>query len=132
MITLKKAEKEDANFRATVDGHVKSIADGRAYIILNDGAPVGVIAYTMFWEELPFLTLIKLLPEYRLRGFGREAIALFEEELKKLGFCALLVSTQTDEEAQHFYRKAGYRECGCLILDGALKQPMEMFFIKSF
>ncbi len=93
---------------------------------------MGVIAYTMFWEELPFLTLIKLLPEYRLRGFGREAIALFEEELKKLGFCALLVSTQTDEEAQHFYRKAGYRECGCLILDGALKQPMEMFFIKSF
>lgn len=86
MITLKKAEEEDANFRATVDGHVKSIADGRAYIILNDGAPVGVIAYTMFWEELPFLTLIKLLPEYRRRGFGRVAIALFEEELKSLAF----------------------------------------------
>lgn len=132
MITLKKAEKEDADFYTTVDGHVKSIADDRAYIILNDDAPVGVIAYNMFWEELPFMTLIKLLPEYRRRGFGREAIALFEEELKKLGYCALLVSTQTDEQAQHFYRKAGYRECGCLILDGALKQPMEMFFIKSF
>lgn len=132
MITLKKAEKEDADFYTTVDGHVKSIADDRAYIILNDGAPVGVIAYNMFWEELPFMTLIKLLPEYRRRGFGREAVALFEEELKKQGYCALLVSTQTDEQAQHFYRKAGYRECGCLILDGALKQPMEMFFIKSF
>lgn len=132
MITLKKAKKEDANFWTTIDGHINSIAEGRAYIILNDGAPAGVIAYTMFWEELPFMTLIKLSPEYRRRGFGREAIALFEEELKKLGYCALLVSTQTDEEAQHFYRKAGYKECGCLILDGALEQPMEMFFIKSF
>ncbi len=44
----------------------------------------------------------------------------------------LLTSTQTDEEAQHFYRKLGFKECGCLIIDNPeYEQPMEMFFAKA-
>lgn len=139
MINLKSATEEDEKFWLSIDKHTKPanlkkrIAEKCGFIIYDGTVPVGVIAYNMFWDELPFLSLIIILPEHRRRGVGREAISLFEIELKKLGFGALLVSTQTDEEAQRFYRKIGYSECGCLVLDkGPLKQPMEMFFIKTF
>ena len=45
----------------------------------------------------------------------------------------LMTSTQVDESAQHFYRKIGYKDCGCLVLDiPELEQPMEMFLINHF
>ena len=40
-------------------------------------------------------------------------------------------SGQVDGEAQHFYCKLGYKDCGCLVLDiPGLAQPMGMFLIK--
>lgn len=139
MISLSAVTENDIEFWLSVDGTTKRanlekrIAENRGYIIYNGAVPIGVIAYNMFWDKLPFLSLIKIAPEYRRCGFGRTAISLLEDELRKLGYRALLVSTQTDEEAQHFYRKTGYKECGCLVLnEEPLKQPMEMFFIKTF
>ena len=41
-------------------------------------------------------------------------------------------STQVDEQAQHFYRKLGYKDNGCLILDNTpFEQPLEIFMIKT-
>lgn len=39
-----------------------------------------------------------------------------------------MTSTQADEGSQHFYRKLGYKDAGCLILD---TQPSEIFFVKQ-
>ena len=139
MINLKPVTKIDEKFWLSMDGSIKPnnlkrrIEEKRGFTIFDGTEPIGIIAYNEFWDELPFLALIKILPEYRRCGFGAQAMSLFENQLKKSGYRALLVSTQTDEEAQHFYRKIGYRECGCLVLnDEPLKQPMEMFFIKTF
>ena len=42
-----------------------------------------------------------------------------------------LTSTQSDESAQHFYRKLGYKDCGCLVInEGPLAQPAELFLSK--
>lgn len=102
------------------------------YDIFSDGEKVGVIEFKDFWKDMPYLSLIKLQPEYRRKGIGKEALRIFEDEMRKKGNKAILLSTQVDEEAQHFYRKTGYKECGCLILeDTPLSQPMEMFFIKA-
>ena len=44
----------------------------------------------------------------------------------------LLTSTQVDEEAQHFYRKLGYKDCGGFVIDvPGYEQPMELFMIKG-
>ena len=52
--------------------------------------------------------------------------------MKNQGNKALLTSTRADEQAQHFYRALGYKECGCLVLDNTpLSQPIEIFFIKT-
>ncbi len=139
MIKIKSVTDGDEKFWLSLYGNAKPdnikrrIAEKRGFTIFNKTEPIGIIAYNDFWDELPFLNLIKILPEYRRCGFGARAMELFEDELKKSGYHSLLVSTQTDEEAQCFYRKIGYSECGCLVLnDEPLKQPMEMFFIKTF
>ena len=110
---------------------VKLNKSANGYEIISDGLEVGVIEYKAFWDGMPYLSLIKLLPEYRRKGIGRQAMQLFETEMKRAGNKALLLSTQSDEDAQHFYRKLGYKECGSLILENTpFAQPTEMFFIK--
>jgi ribosomal protein S18 acetylase RimI-like enzyme len=55
----------------------------------------------------------------------------WENEMRELGFKMVMTSTQVDEEAQHFYRKLGYKDRGGLCLDGTpFEQPQEMFMIK--
>jgi hypothetical protein len=52
--------------------------------------------------------------------------------MRSLGVPCVMTSAQADESAQHFYRKLGYRDAGCLILDQPpLKQPAEIFFLKQ-
>ncbi len=47
--------------------------------------------------------------------------------MKQKGFNMVMTSTQADEGAQHFYRKLGYQDAGCLLLD---TQPLEIFLTK--
>lgn len=47
--------------------------------------------------------------------------------MKSQGYGMLLISTQVDEDAQHFYRKMGYRVCGGFVIDiPGYEQPMEL------
>ena len=69
---------------------------------------------------------------YRRKGYGRKLIEHWEKDMKSQGYNMLLTSTQVNEEAQHFYRKLGYKDCGGFIIDiPQYAQPMEMFLIKG-
>lgn len=69
---------------------------------------------------------------YRGKGYGKNLMEYWESDMKSKGYGMLLTSTQVDEEAQHFYRKLGYKDCGGFIIDiPQYAQPMEMFFIKA-
>lgn len=105
---------------------------GYGFKIICGGAEAGVMEYKDFWEGMPYLSLIKILPEYRGKGIGTQAVGLLEKLLKERGCKALLTSTRADEQAQHFYRKLNFDECGCLILEKTpLSQPAELFFVKT-
>ena len=55
-----------------------------------------------------------------------------EKEMKTRGHNAVMNSTQVDETSQHFYRKIGYKDCVCLLLNiPEFEQPTEMFLIKQ-
>ena len=55
-----------------------------------------------------------------------------EADMKEQGYGMVLTSTQVDENAQHFYRKLGYKDCGGFVIDvPGFEQPMEMFMIKA-
>lgn len=138
MITIRHAAEEDAAFWLSADAHdtregfLRKARSRLAFLICEDGAPIGLLDYCPLWNHLPFLNLIYLLPPYRGRGAGGKAMALWEEEMSALGYTMVLTSTQSDENAQFFYRRLHYRDCGVLVLnDCPLAQPAELFFCKT-
>lgn len=138
MINMNYANESDLNFWLSLDKHLskgeleRKILQKQCYIIEYDGKRVGVLRYNLFWDTIPFLNMIFFSPEYRAKGIGRQTMVAWENEMKLLGYVAVMTSTNSDEQAQHFYRKLGYKDCGCLILDiPKMEQPTELFFIKS-
>ncbi len=138
MFAVRPVSAEDRAFWLSTDTHTseegfrRKVDNRTGYVLCSDGIPVGLMHYSVLWDNLPFLNLLFLTAEYRGRGCGRRAMAYWEREMAALGYRMVLVSTQVDEDAQFFYRKLGYRECGCLVLnDCPLMQPMEMFMSKT-
>ncbi len=138
MFQIRYIEEVDKEFWYTLDRHLpeaefqKKVADKRGYIILDDEKPIGVFRFNMFWDNTPFLTLIYIDFSYHKKGYGRQAMEFWENEMARLGYKMVMTSTQVDENAQHFYRKLGYKDCGCLVLDiPGFEQPLEMFMVKA-
>lgn len=138
MVSIRCVEANDERFWYTLDTHLpqaeflNKVRDKQGYILFCDDVPVGVLRYNLFWDSIPFLNLIYLQESHRRIGIGRQAMALWEQEMKRLRHGMCLVSTQSDEEAQHFYRKLGYKDCGCLTMDiPGYEQPMEIILAKG-
>lgn len=138
MYTIRYAVKEDKEFWYTLDRHLpqtefeRKVQDRMGYLILEDDRPVGLLRYNLFWDNTPFCTMLFVDSPYQSKGYGRKLMEFWEEEMKKDGYGIIMTSTQVDENAQHFYRKLGYKDCGCLIIDiPEYEQPMEMFLIKA-
>ena len=128
---------QDSAFVLRVDTHASEdtfqnrVLTQSGYVLWEGAQPVGLMHHCVLWDKLPFLNLMYVVEEYRGRGFGTRALAQWEEEMKKRGYQMVLLSTQADESAQHFYRKLGYRDCGGLIFqDTPFDQPTELFFRK--
>ena len=97
-----------------------------------DGNPIGLLRYNLFWDNTPFCTMLIIEEAYRGKGYGKYLMEYWEWEMKRQGYGMLLVSTQADENAQHFYRRLGYKDCGGFVIDiPRYAQPMELFFIKA-
>ena len=137
MFRIKYVSKEDKPFWFKLDRHLAEnefelkIRDRRGYVISDGDKPIGVMRYNLFWDIVPFLTLINFDKAYYGKGFGGQAVSHWENEMHGLGYDVVMTSTQVDEQAQHFYRKLGYKEKGGLFLDNTpLEQPQEMFMVK--
>lgn len=131
--------EKDKEFWFSLDRHMSEreflikVRDKRGYIIKDDEKTIGILRYNLFWDNTPFLNLIYFDENYRRKGFGKQAMLYWEDEMRTLGFKVVMTSTQVDEDSQHFYRKLGYKDVGCLVLDiPEYAQPMEMLMIKSF
>ena len=138
MFTMEYAVPADAALWPAFDTHIaqeelyRKIADKRCYLLRENGVTVGVLRYNLFWDSIPFLTMIFLAEAVRGKGYGTIAMAQWEGEMRALGYACVITSTQADENAQHFYRRRGYRDAGCLLLDvEPLRQPAELFFVKA-
>ena len=123
MIEIRYAEIEDSDFWYGLDKHLpklefeKKVRDKQAYILLEDGVKVGLLRYNLFWDNTPFCTMLFVDWSKQKRGYGRELMKHWENDMKKQGYGMLMTSTQVDEEAQHFYRKLGYKDCGGVTFD---------------
>ena len=138
MITVKHVQKEHKAFWFRLDKHLpeaefeKKIRDKQGYVLFDGQTPVGILRYNLFWDTVPFCNLIFIDWEYQRKGYGRKMMTFWENEMKTLGYDMVMVSTQADETAQHFYRKLGYRDAGGLLTNvPGHEQPMEVFFVKG-
>ena len=137
MFQTKYVSEDDKSFWFTLDKHLREsefelkVRDKRGYIICDGDEPVGIMRYNLFLDNIPFLTLIYLKESCRGKGLGRQAMLFWEDEMRELGYKMIMTSTQVDEQAQHFYRRLGYRDKGSLFLDNMpFEQPPEILMIK--
>jgi len=133
-IEIKYVTCDDREFWLSLDKHLtdaefdKKVRDGQGYVLTVDGRRAGLLRYNLFWDNTPFCTRLFVAEKYQNRGYGSALLHYWEKEMKALGYGWLLVSTQSDESAQHFYRKLGYKDCGSLL---APNQPTELFLSKT-
>lgn len=131
---IRTAEKSDVETLSKYDKHISKeelevvIALGRIMIAEHEGKFAGWLRWNLFWDNTPFMNMLFLLEEYRNRGFGKNMVMKWENLMKQSGFYFIMTSSQSDETAQHFYRKLGYTDAGGLRLPG---EPLEIIFIKQ-
>ena len=104
----------------------------RGLVYLEGDRIVGILRWNLFWDSIPFCTLLYLREDCRGKGYGRALMARWEREMAALGCDMLMTSTQADETAQQFYRKLGFKDSGGFIVDiPGHEQPMELIFTKG-
>ncbi|MCL2593041.1 MAG: GNAT family N-acetyltransferase [Defluviitaleaceae bacterium] len=105
------------------------IDNKEVYVVEINGKITGWLRYNLFWDNIPFMNMIYLLEEFQQMGIGKKLARHWEEEMKQKGYTNILTSTQSNEEAQHFYRKLGYKEIGGFKY---FDNPYEIIFQKIF
>lgn len=138
MIKIRYVEYEDKHFWFSLDTHISEmqykhkVQNKCGYVLLLDDKPIGLLRYNLFWDNTPFCNMLYIMQQFQGQGYGKALMDHWESEMMQQGYGMLLTSTQVNEEAQHFYRKLGYQDCGNLTIDiPQYKQPMELFLLKS-
>lgn len=138
MIEIRYVCEQDRDFWFKLDSHIKEseflnkIERQMGYVITENGIPVGLLRYNLFWDNTPFCNLLFVDWDSQGRGYGKDLMTHWEKDMRLQGYDMVMTSTQVDENAQHFYRKIGYQDVGGLIINlPGHEQPMEMFLIKG-
>ena len=94
------------------------------------GELVGFLQLEYLWSKVPYIALIRVLPESQRSGIGKGMLEFAEDFLREKGYRSLYSSSQADEpEPQAWHRHVGFRECG--IIRGINDGIDEVFFCKS-
>ena len=113
-------------------GFEEKIRNKQGYVLTEDDKVIGVLRYNLFWDNTPFCTMLFIDSDHRKKGYGKLLMEHWEQDMRSKGYGMLMTSTQVDEDAQHFYRKLGYKDCGGFVVDvPGYEQPMEMIMIKA-
>lgn len=137
-VQIRYVTENEKAFWYTLDKHLpesgfeNKVRSKQGYVLFVNRRAMGILRYNLFWDNIPFCTMLYVSPSTQGKGFGRLLMQHWENEMKALGYGMVLTSTRTDESAQHFYRKLGYQDCGGLLLNvPGYEQPMEVFLSKA-
>lgn len=133
-MNIRIANKSDLSILVYYDKHISedelaySMMRERILIIEENNHLIGWLRYNLFWDNTPFMNMLYILEDYRGKRYGKVLTLFWEGQMKRLGYELVMTSTLSNEGAQHFYRKLGYRDAGSLLLP---QEPLEIIFIKS-
>lgn len=104
------------------------ILSKRVLIAKQDDDLRGWLRYNLFWDNIPFMNMLYVINGYRSMRIGQSLVHMWEELMRAEGYEFVLTSSLSNEQAQHFYRKNGYIDCGSLLLKD---EPLEIIFRKD-
>ena len=134
---IRFADSLDRDFWLSLDRHIsdeefdRKVRDRMGYVLTVQHEQVGLLRYSLFWDNTPFCNLLYVEQDHQRKGYGRMLMEHWERDMHTRGYDLVMTSTQADENAQHFYRALGYRDCGGFILPfPGHEQPMEIILAK--
>ena len=131
---IRYANETDFEALKQIDRHIShvellnSIKLKRVLLMLDQERLIGWLRFHLFWDSIPFMNMLYFLEGYRGKGYGKQLLEYWEQEMRNSNYTRVLTSTLSNEQAQFFYRKNGYRDCGSLILPN---EPLEIIFMKN-
>ena len=133
-VTTRLASTSDLPFLGKVERHVSPdvladlVSAGRVMVVEVDGVAVGFLRWGLFWDQVPFMNLLWVLPDWRGKGVGTTLVHAWEKSQLAAGHSLVLTSTVSAETSQHLYRRLGYVDSGALLLPD---EPAELILRKS-
>ena len=130
---IRYANMDDFPILKQYDKHIEinelknSINQNRILVVYEHSDFIGWLRYNLFWDNTPFMNMLYLLEDFRRKGYGTQLVNFWENEMLKKDYNMVLTSTQLNEQAQFFYRKNGYTDCGSLLLPN---EPLEIILLK--
>ena len=134
IIVIRYANENDIETISKYDKHIskeelkKIIGLQRVIVMYEDNVFIGWLRYNLFWDNTPFMNMLFLLDDERGKVKGTQLVTFWEKEMKNKKYDFVLTSTQSNEEAQFFYRKLGYIDSGSLLLPN---EPLEIIMYKK-
>ena len=131
---IRYAEETDIPILSEHDKHISKtelkncIRLKHILVLFVDEVFVGWLRYNLFWDSTPFMNMLYVLEGMRGKGYGKEFVTFWENEMRQKGYDRVLTSTLSNEQAQFFYRKLGYTDTGSLLLPN---EPLEIIFLKN-
>ena len=133
--TIRFAVAADAEFLSRhvyVSGEVVSrkIEFEEYVVVASADELLGFLQLEYLWSLVPYIGLIRVLPEYRRQGLGTAMLNFVERFLYEREYRSLDSSSQADEpDPQAWHRRVGFEECG--VITGINDGVDEVFFRKT-
>ncbi|HEY33266.1 MAG TPA: GNAT family N-acetyltransferase [Dehalococcoidia bacterium] len=119
-IEIRLATSSDLDF-VQQDGFIptevvkRKIAWQEIFVACRKNVPVGYLRLEYLWSLVPYIALIRVLPEHHRQGAGKALLHFIEEFLRSRGHSVLYSSSQANEqEPQAWHRHMGFEECGII------------------
>ena len=116
IITFSKATVKDKERISKYDEQASKLKNLKfVYVLKDQDEVVGVLRYSLFWQKIPFVENLFIDESYRGNDYGTLMMLQWEEEMYKLGYTDVMLSTEQAETAKEFYIKIGYQLSGCFL-----------------
>jgi len=137
-ITVRYAEEPDLPYLQANDELIteellrRKLSAREILVALQGDEPVGWLRFGLWWDNFPCMNLIAVEDEHQRQGIGKRLVEYWEGEMRAQGYRLVLTSTDADGSAQHFHRKLGFRDAGCLLLPDAVfpEHTLEILLVK--
>ncbi len=89
MIEIRYVQLDDKKFWYGLDRHLpdnefeKKVRDKQGYVLLEDNIPIGLLRFNLFWDNIPFCTMLFIDWKCQGKGFGKILMEYWEEDMNQ-------------------------------------------------